>query len=177
MLPIGLNSDISCTDPVITPEMFAQTIVDDYGLAQNFHSVITKAIQDQLSDFQAHSHLTSGDGTDEKAAFVRKGTFAEEDAKWWKQWRAGAPDRARAARGASPRKRRKVDIKLERNIEDGVGAIALDEEPLNLDGFEFDEGTAEDDMRIVIRVCYLIVMDEYRITDLVFGSSTSLSDP
>jgi SWI/SNF-related matrix-associated actin-dependent regulator of chromatin subfamily B protein 1 len=41
-------------DPVITPEMFAQTLVEDYALAPVYHSVITKSIQEQLSDFKAH---------------------------------------------------------------------------------------------------------------------------
>ncbi|KAG9313819.1 hypothetical protein JVU11DRAFT_6182 [Chiua virens] len=44
----------SISDPVITPEMFAQTLVEDYSLAPTYHSVITKSIQEQLSDFKAH---------------------------------------------------------------------------------------------------------------------------
>ena len=39
----------------MTPEHFAQTIVEDYGFAQNMHSLITKSIQEQLSDYRAHS--------------------------------------------------------------------------------------------------------------------------
>jgi SWI/SNF-related matrix-associated actin-dependent regulator of chromatin subfamily B protein 1 len=34
--------------------MFAQTLVEDYALASSYHSVITKSIQEQLSDFKAH---------------------------------------------------------------------------------------------------------------------------
>lgn len=34
--------------------MFAQTLVEDYALAPMYHSVITKSIQEQLSDFKAH---------------------------------------------------------------------------------------------------------------------------
>ncbi|KAG6334158.1 hypothetical protein ID866_4924 [Astraeus odoratus] len=41
-------------DPIITPEMFAQTLVEDYALSPNYHSVIVKSIQEQLSDFKAH---------------------------------------------------------------------------------------------------------------------------
>lgn len=41
-------------DPVITPEMFAQTLVEDYSLSPTYHSVIVKTIQEQLSDFKAH---------------------------------------------------------------------------------------------------------------------------
>lgn len=41
-------------DPVITPEMFAQTLVEDYALPPTYHSMISKSIQEQLSDFKAH---------------------------------------------------------------------------------------------------------------------------
>jgi hypothetical protein len=41
----------------VTPENFAQTVVEDYNLSSNYHAVITKSIQDQLSDFRAHSGL------------------------------------------------------------------------------------------------------------------------
>lgn len=42
-------------DPVITPEIFAQSLVEDYNLAPSYHGVIVRSIQDQLSDFQAHA--------------------------------------------------------------------------------------------------------------------------
>jgi len=42
-------------DPVITPEMFAQTLVEDYSLTPSYHSVIVKTIQEQVSDFKAHT--------------------------------------------------------------------------------------------------------------------------
>lgn len=47
-------SNLDYPDPIITPEMFAQTLVEDYSLAPMYHSVITKSIQEQLSDFKAH---------------------------------------------------------------------------------------------------------------------------
>ncbi|KAF8556610.1 SNF5-domain-containing protein [Imleria badia] len=65
LVPIRLEFDVehhkmretfvwNLNDPVITPEMFAQTLVEDYALAPMYHSVITKSIQEQLSDFKAH---------------------------------------------------------------------------------------------------------------------------
>ncbi|KIK95677.1 hypothetical protein PAXRUDRAFT_140130 [Paxillus rubicundulus Ve08.2h10] len=65
LVPIRLEFDMehhkmretfvwNLNDPVITPEMFAQTLVEDYALASSYHSVITKSIQEQLSDFKAH---------------------------------------------------------------------------------------------------------------------------
>jgi SWI/SNF-related matrix-associated actin-dependent regulator of chromatin subfamily B protein 1 len=125
---------------VITPEMFAQTVVEDYGLPPAHHATITKLIQDQLSDFKAHAAAGAADADDEGSA-PRRGTLSDADVRWWKAWRRGAADRARAAKGEAPRKRRKV---------------AVEDEPLGLDGFEFDEGAAEDEMRIVVKVDVIV---------------------
>lgn len=65
LVPIRLEFDVehhkmrdtflwNLNDPVITPEMFAQTLVEDYSLLSSYHSVIVKSIQEQLSDFKAH---------------------------------------------------------------------------------------------------------------------------
>lgn len=65
LVPIRLEFDVehhkmrdtflwNLNDPVITPEMFAQTLVEDYSLLPTYHSVIVKSIQEQLSDFKAH---------------------------------------------------------------------------------------------------------------------------
>lgn len=51
---VCLSRSMCGPDPVITPEIFAQTLVEDYALPPTYHSVITKSIQEQLSDFKAH---------------------------------------------------------------------------------------------------------------------------
>lgn len=53
-LSLSIPLNLCSLDPVITPEMFAQTLVEDYALSPTYHSVITKLIQEQLSDFKAH---------------------------------------------------------------------------------------------------------------------------
>ncbi|KAH7928851.1 SNF5-domain-containing protein [Leucogyrophana mollusca] len=66
LVPIRLEFDVehhkmrdtfvwNLNDPVITPELFAQSVVEDYALAPSYHSVITKSIQEQLSDYKAHA--------------------------------------------------------------------------------------------------------------------------
>ena len=45
----------------MTPEAFAQSVIDDYGLSSSYHSIITKSIQEQLSDFKAHSALLAAE--------------------------------------------------------------------------------------------------------------------
>jgi SWI/SNF-related matrix-associated actin-dependent regulator of chromatin subfamily B protein 1 len=130
-------------DTVVTPEMFAQTIVDDYQLAQTIHPVIVKSIQDQLSDFKAHSGSGADGAEDAPAdAVPRRGKLEDNDSAWWDAWRKGAHQRERLAVGKQAprdRKRRKF-------------APADDEVPLDLDGFEFDDRAAEEEMRIVIKV-------------------------
>ncbi|KAI6038612.1 SNF5-domain-containing protein [Pisolithus marmoratus] len=65
LVPIRLEFDVehhkmrdtflwNLNDPVITPEMFAQTLVEDYSLLPSYHGTIVKSIQEQLSDFKAH---------------------------------------------------------------------------------------------------------------------------
>jgi SWI/SNF-related matrix-associated actin-dependent regulator of chromatin subfamily B protein 1 len=76
----------------VTPEAFAQSLVEDYALAPSYHGVIVKSIQDQLTDFRAHSadfdhegvELSDGGGSD--AALIR-GSLDDENARWWALWR------------------------------------------------------------------------------------------
>lgn len=72
LVPIRLEFDVehhkmretfvwNLNDPVITPEHFAQTLIEDYALPQSYQGVITRAIQEQLSDFKAHIASMDGD--------------------------------------------------------------------------------------------------------------------
>jgi SWI/SNF-related matrix-associated actin-dependent regulator of chromatin subfamily B protein 1 len=133
------------TDPVVTPEAFAQSIIDDYGLAQTHHATITKLIQEQLSDYKAHAAPVPEQAGDDVAAKPGHGTIdvGGEDAAWWDAWRARTA--ARAGRADGPRKRRKVS------------GEESEDEPYDIDGFEADEGEMDDEMRIVIKVSVVIM--------------------
>ena len=87
------------TDPVITPEMFAQSVVDDYSLPQSSVSTITKAIQEQLSDFKAHTI----ESIDDDGFFGTAPARSADDDIWWERWRNGL----RTESGAVRRKKRK----------------------------------------------------------------------
>ncbi|TFY50844.1 hypothetical protein EVG20_g11296, partial [Dentipellis fragilis] len=122
LVPIRLEFDVehqkmrdtfvwNLNDPIITPEVFAQSIVDDYSLASAYHSVIVKSIQDQLSDFRAHTATDGTDADNEDEGIVMKGGLDEdgEDATWWEGWRKQVEDtRGGAAKRRTGRKRRKV---------------------------------------------------------------------
>lgn len=147
-----MRTDGVPTDPVVTPEAFAQSIVDDYGLTQNMHIVITKSIQEQLSDYKAHTAPppaapVSESGLDESAG---RGVVSDEDAKWWEAWRSRAKARAGAVGAGKPegvrsRKRRKVGVPEE-----------ADEEYVDADPYDGDDAEAEEEMRIVVKVCRLL---------------------
>jgi SWI/SNF-related matrix-associated actin-dependent regulator of chromatin subfamily B member 1 len=80
-------------DPIVTPEHFAQTLIEDYNLVPTYHA--TKSIQDQLSDFKAHTVNYDGDKGNTLADLavvtledvVMKGQLDDEGNGWWTMWR------------------------------------------------------------------------------------------
>ena len=135
------------TDPVVTPEAFAQSVVEDYGLTPSYHAVITKSIQDQLSDFRIHSENPDGD-FDEADVDIVKGELDEEDAAWWELWRK----RLRTARGFVNSARRVTgkNRKRKRVMKDDTSVTGR---PMDVDDIELDETTMHEDMRILIKAC------------------------
>lgn len=173
--PTDLHHFTNFLDPVVTPEIFAQSVVDDYGLHQNYHGIITKHVQEQLSDFRAH---TAGGDSDENpntnvtpnddTETVWHGQLDEEDAEWWEGWRKrlrteyGFVRRARRATGkVRKRKRRSIqnedgtdgDIELEGGASDAECNLGPGLKPMSLEEFEVvDEDDLPEDMRVLIRV-------------------------
>ncbi|KAJ7764511.1 SNF5-domain-containing protein [Mycena maculata] len=165
LVPIRLEFDVehhkmrdtfvwNLNDPVISPEDFAQTVVEDYKLAPTYHGIIVKTIQDQLSDFRAHSANYDGDSWDVAVTedTLRPGTLEGESAAWWSAWRKrlrteyGA---VRAGRGKG-HKRRKV-VKEDEDMD------AADERPMAVEEFTFDQSAPlHDDMRILIRLDIIV---------------------
>lgn len=140
-------------DPVVTPEHFAQTLIEDYNLAPTYHAIITKSIQDQLSDFKAHTVNYDGDEGDTLADpaavtledVVMKGRLDDEDNTWWTTWRKRL--RAESLESVSPvagktKKRRKA-LEAKSNAKD---------KSLTIDEFDIDEQALHEEMRILIKV-------------------------
>lgn len=141
----------------MTPEAFAQSVVEDYALPASYHAVITKSIQDQLSDFRIHSTNPDGDIDDSDATLVR-GELDEDDAVWWESWRKrlrterGSTKSARRADGKG-RKRKRIVIKDEEPVPGSLSDSGL---ALDVDDIEVDESKMSDDMRILIKVGFFI---------------------
>lgn len=138
-------------DPVISPEDFAQTVVEDYNLASSYHGVIVKAIQDQLSDYRAHSANYDGDSWDVAVTedTLRPGTLEGESAAWWSAWRKRLRSGRAAAAGKGHKyKRRKVVL----DEEEDDDMEAADERPMAVEEFTFDQKALTEDMRILVKV-------------------------
>ena len=140
----------------MTPEIFAQSVVDDYGLASSYHQIITKSIQEQLSDYKAHSATFGEDGVmiDDAEDILHGRIEASDEQIWWQAWRKRVRSRALyklpdppAAETTRQRKRRKV-VKEESVVPSGPGADA----PMAVDDFEEDENLMHEEMRILVKV-------------------------
>ncbi|KAI0037103.1 hypothetical protein K488DRAFT_37318, partial [Vararia minispora EC-137] len=141
LVPVRLEFDVdhhkmrdtfvwNLNDPFVTPEAFAQTVVDDYQLSVNYVAVIAKQVQEQLSDYQAHTleedEVRFGDGNE----MVTRGRLDAEEERWWDSWRAKV---------WAPRKRRRLD-----NDPELV--------PVSANQLDFADDDAPEEMRIVIKV-------------------------
>ena len=149
--------DSPSPDPIVTPEIFAQTVVDDYGLNPTYHAIITKSIQEQLSDYKAHSATFGEDGVMiDEPEDVLAGRFSEEETAWWEAWRKRVRSKALYKLPNPPdtrvRKRRKVvkDEAVER--PDALAAASSGDVPMTVDDFEEDESLMHEEMRILVKV-------------------------
>ncbi|KAJ7496935.1 hypothetical protein FB451DRAFT_1017060 [Mycena latifolia] len=129
---------------VVSPEHFAQTVVEDYNLAPTYHSVITKAIQDQLSDYRAHSANYDGDSWDITVSddTLRAGKLEGESAAWWYKWRKRL--RTQYVRGKGGKRRKVVKEEPE------------NERPMSVEEFTVNDKTLHEDMRILIRLDIIV---------------------
>ncbi|KAJ7099593.1 hypothetical protein B0H15DRAFT_771273 [Mycena belliarum] len=129
---------------VVSPDHFAQTVVEDYNLSPSHHGVIVKAIQDQLSDYRAHSAHYDGDSWDMTVSddTLRRGKLEGESAAWWCQWRKRL--RSEYVRGKGGKRRKLVKEEPE------------NEHPMTVEEFTIDNKTLHEDMRILIRLDVIV---------------------
>ncbi|KDQ50935.1 hypothetical protein JAAARDRAFT_199488 [Jaapia argillacea MUCL 33604] len=172
LVPIRLEFDVehhkmrdtfvwNLNDPIVTPEIFAQSVVDDYNLAQSYHAIITKSIQEQLSDYKAHSTLLGGDedqaiDVDAKATEKGNGQLDDRDALWWESWRK----RLRvSSKGAFARKARRVTGKGRKrkpgHATDNESDADIDR-MMAVEDFDGSERSMHEEMRIVIKLDIIV---------------------
>ena len=132
--------------------------MDDYALPSSYHSVITKAIQDQLSDFKAHSATFGEDGVfvSSDTEDIQSGVIDDKEAEWWETWRKTirSPTFHKRALGRADvrsRKRRKV-VKEEAAAAPAVPAVSSAELPMSVDDFDDDDSFMQEELRILVKV-------------------------
>jgi SWI/SNF-related matrix-associated actin-dependent regulator of chromatin subfamily B member 1 len=167
-----------CIDPVVTPESFAQSIVDDYGLAPAYHAVITKSIQEQLSDFKAHSANYDGDSEDIVVEdTLEKGKLDEEAVAWWAKWRKSIRTDAGYVRRkkllGKAKKRRKLGRGDARVLSDIPNGTAEKDVPVGEEILDVDDKVVPEEMRILIKVC--VYFHVGREDDSIHVSSSLIS--
>ncbi|KAF7762167.1 hypothetical protein Agabi119p4_8760 [Agaricus bisporus var. burnettii] len=194
LVPIRLEFDVehhkmrdtfvwNLNDPVVTPETFAQSIVDDYNLNPNYHSVIVKQIQEQLGDYKAHSLSYDQDSGElvidlTSDTPVVQGTLDDAQRKWWEAWRKRMRMEGRAGIGGSrsrrTKKKRKLDetgdligatigskVKVEEDEKNVVMTdVSMDVEefgrPMAIDEIKLDEELMHEEMRILIKLDIIV---------------------
>jgi SWI/SNF-related matrix-associated actin-dependent regulator of chromatin subfamily B protein 1 len=91
---------------VVTPDIFAQSLVEDYNLSSNDHHIITKSIQEQLADFHgqaftpadnAHSTSDNRNEMHEETRGTLNGALDASEGRWWAKWRKKVKREARRA--------------------------------------------------------------------------------
>ena len=161
-------------DAVVTPEAFAQSIVDDYALAPLYHSQIVKSIQEQLSDYKAHNVKYDADlnelsDTEEIRPLGGTLTVDGAEERWWAGWRKRVVKEGKEAvrerqilsgkenkkggrsGGRNSRKTRKAavppwGVQVKNEDGDDVSMLADDEFPGEHDD---DEGGEDEERRAV----------------------------
>jgi SWI/SNF-related matrix-associated actin-dependent regulator of chromatin subfamily B protein 1 len=113
-------------------------------LAPSYLAVIIKSIQDQLSDFQAH---TTDLAPETEVEPLIRGRLDENDKGWWDKWRKELPAIAKRPKEVlvTGKKRRKLDANVKVERDPNAPATVAD--------IEVDEKEQLEEMRILIRVC------------------------
>lgn len=72
----------NASDPLVTPDMFAQTLIDDFHLPSHFRLKIVTSINEQVTEYQDLLARSTRTAALETATSTR-GTLDETDTHWW----------------------------------------------------------------------------------------------
>lgn len=157
-------------DNVITPDAFAQTLLDDFHLPPNFRTKIVAAINDQIAEYQNLLSVSTRSSLGSSVVDAPRGVLSEKDAAWWRRERAmlnklaeASPSKlaVKAARAVANCKGRAA-VEDSEEEDDAVGVLELkddgeekadDERPMTVAelGTQLGEYGFEE-MRVVIKV-------------------------
>lgn len=164
LVPIRIEFDVehhkmrdtfiwNLNDTTVTAQNFAQTVVEDYGLASHYLNTIVKSIQEQLNDYKAHSFdydADTGELITPDVGHPQMGSLDDKDASWWETWRkrlmSDYINGRRIKKAARTKKRKKSVIVVHSDVE----------RPLAPEEISIDQKTASEDMRILIRLDIIV---------------------
>lgn len=154
-----MNCVSAPADPVITPELFAQSLVADFhfqsapansatvSLRETIKVKIIQSIKEQLAQYQTMTALSTKPKLASAAATDATVEEREEGEAWWARWR----DSLDVARRRRKGKGRQVEGEDEQEGQDGLGeeqAMTLEQ----LARVKTPGAMAGDDMRILVKV-------------------------
>ena len=146
-------------------------MVDDYSLAPSYHAIITKAIQEQLSDYKAHSATFGEDGVMiDGSEDITNGKIPDEDSAWWEAWRKRVRSEAlyKLPNPPDPRTRKRRKVVKDEAVEQPNGVTG--DVPMTVDDFEEDENLMHEEMRILVKVrCRFVLRVEQSADRRLFG--------
>ncbi|CAE6459210.1 unnamed protein product [Rhizoctonia solani] len=115
-------------DPVITPEVFAQCLCDDYQISSNsVVQAVAKSITEQLQEHRAHILEPVGPKREEI-----RGEISEKDEEWWAKWRRREPGMDEDEEAEGEEKEANEELRVLVKVDVIVGTMNL------TDQFEWD---------------------------------------
>ena len=135
--------------PSLTGEM---TLTDGYKADEEDGNDVEMRETDTENVARDSGHELLGE---DDLAKLGRGTLDEEDVKWWDSWRKRSRKESvysRSVTSKNHRKRRKVAVV---KAEESDAFETDKDRSRTADEFEIDEKTVHEDLRILIKVCYL----------------------
>ncbi|KAH8107370.1 hypothetical protein DFH11DRAFT_1882315 [Phellopilus nigrolimitatus] len=140
--------------PIVTPEAFVQSVIDDYGLSSSYHATITKSIQKQLVSNDVSVAPT------ESTLEVARGSLQGPDTEWWASWRKHLHNkdnyvRTHALSQSVPEPQGRAEKRLKfASAEDAAKdtrASHDEDSSVDVEMTEVDEDKMYEEMRIIIK--------------------------
>jgi hypothetical protein len=129
------DGTLHSADPLVEPEVFIQTLLDDFKLPPPFRQKILNSMTEQIAEHTLLLEVSTKHAVSDGERM--KGSLEERDQDWWERFREAS----------------KADAKKNKGKGRAVKAeVAADEEAKTVETLEVSGQVGHEDMRIVIKV-------------------------
>jgi SWI/SNF-related matrix-associated actin-dependent regulator of chromatin subfamily B protein 1 len=125
-------------DPLVKPEVFIQTLVDDFKLPPPFRQKILNSMTDQIAEHTSLLEVSTKHAVSDGQRL--KGSLEEEDQDWWEKFREASKETGKKKKGKGKAVK---------------GEVREGEQAKTVRGFEVSGQGGHEDMRIVIKVRFI----------------------